>query len=417
MSSGAFILPTSAELFAWSDQADTTEFIFATYLVSSSFTAVETALGMAMEQSAATSYIKNYVSPDMMADWSIRVRRAELSQHPLKPHQVTPYFLSTEVYAGRKVPETYTYEIELAIPNCLVGGKPAQLLNIIIGELPRLGYITAMQLVDVVFPPGFGCGPSFGQQGILQLLGKTEGPLLCRSMRPGLGLSTEVMAALHRDVLIGGFHLVKDDELIYFPTNDDFRRHVTAVIAARDAAIAETGERKLYIANLLCEPDELEERWAIACELGVDAVLVAPFIQSLGTLKMLAQRKQLPLLAHNTFSDLIYRNTSWGMNEAVAAKILREFGADWVVTPGAFGSGEPTADALAVVAAAAGDYKDQAAMMPILQGGKRPDELPSYHQSVGNPNFMLIVASWVDGHAEGLKGGARIFRDAVDAYQ
>ncbi|HEY8939398.1 MAG TPA: RuBisCO large subunit C-terminal-like domain-containing protein [Cellvibrio sp.] len=416
MSSGNFSLPTSAELFVWSDDLDTREFIFATYLVATGFSAIETALGMAMEQSAATSYIKNYVTPDMMDAWAIRVRRAEISNRPLKPYQVTPYFLPTEVYAGNKAPETYTYEIELAIPNRLVGGKPAQLLNVVIGELPRLGYITAMQLIDIEFPPDFGCGPAFGQQGILNLLDKTQGPLLCRSMRPGLGLSLDVMVKLHHDVLLGGFHLVKDDELLYFPTNDDFRRHVQAVVAARDEAIAQTGERKLYVANLLCEPDELEARWEIACEAGVDAVLVAPFIQGLGTLLMLARRKKMPLLAHNTFSDLMYRHTSWGIDEAVAAKILRELGADWVVMPGDFGRGEPAPEARAVVKAAIGDYTTRPAMMPILQGGKRPSELASYHAAVDNPNFMLIVASWVDGHPEGLINGARIFRNAVDAY-
>jgi ribulose 1,5-bisphosphate carboxylase large subunit-like protein len=112
----------------------------------------------------------------------------------------------------------------------------------------------------------------------------------------------------------------------------------------------------------------------------------------------------------------MYRHTSWGIDEAVAAKILRELGADWVVMPGDFGRGEPTPEARSVVSAAINSNQNRAAMMPILQGGKRPDELRSYHEAVGNPNFMLIVASWVDGHPEGLMGGAQIFRTAVDSF-
>lgn len=414
MSSGFLTIPSSTTMFEWSEKFDPQQFIFATYKVSSSFSGMETALGMAMEQSAATVYIKNYVEPSMLESWAIRIHKVTTIDNQFSQHEVAPYFLATEVYGGNQTPQIYSHEIELAIPVCLVGGKPAQLINVVVGELPRLGFLTAFSLVDITFPDNFGCGPAFGQQGILQLLGKTKGPLLCRSMRPGLGLSTEVMAQLHRDVLIGGFHLVKDDELLYFPSNDDFRHHVSHMIAARDEAIAATGERKLYVANLLCEPDELEQRWSIACELGVDAVLIAPFIQSLGTLSYLAKQGKMPLLAHNTFGDLMSRHSAWGIDDVVMGKILRQLGADWFVTPGPFGAENNEQNSRAVIYAATGSDNNLRSMMPILQGGKRPEDLQLYKNAIGSENFMLIVASWVDGHPQGLIKGAEIFRTEVD---
>lgn len=414
MSSGFLTIPSNTAMFEWSDDTNREQFIFATYKVSSSFSGMETALGMAMEQSAATVYIKNYVEPSMLASWAIRVRCVKTINDQFSPHQVAPYYLATEVYGGSKDPQIYTHEIELAIPVCLVGGKPAQLMNIILGELPRLGFLTAFSLVDIKLPENFACGPAFGQEGILKLLGKDRGPLLCRSMRPGLGLSTEVMAKLHRDVLIGGFHLVKDDELIYFPTNEDFQHHITSMVAARDEAIVATGERKLYIASLLCEPDELEARWKIACDAGVDAALIAPFIQSLGTLSYLAKQAKIPLLAHNTCGDLLSRHAAWGVDDIVISKILRQFGADWFVTPGPFGSENNEQYSQAIIGVSTGKEKQLRNMMPILQGGKRPEDLQLYKNAIGSENFMLIVASWVDGHPDGLIKGAEIFRTAVD---
>lgn len=53
--------------------------------------------------------------------------------------------------------------------------------------------------------------------------------------------------------------------------------------------------------------------------------------------------------------------------------------------------------------------------MPILQGGKHPQGLPDYRAAIGSDDYMLIVASWVDGHADGLPAGARAFRTAIDA--
>ena len=44
-----------------------------------------------------------------------------------------------------------------------------------------------------------------------------------------------------------------------------------------------------------------------------------------------------------------------------------------------------------------------------------PDGLPRFRAAGGGDDYMLIVASWVDGHAVGLRGAARLFRDAVDA--
>ena len=66
MSSGTLSIPAATELFEWSDNFNPQDFIFATYKVASSFSARETAFGMAMEQSSATVYIKNYVEPSMM---------------------------------------------------------------------------------------------------------------------------------------------------------------------------------------------------------------------------------------------------------------------------------------------------------------------------------------------------------------
>ena len=42
-----------------------------------------------------------------------------------------------------------------------------------------------------------------------------------------------------------------------------------------DRARDRSGEPKAYLANLICEPDELPARWELCCRMGVDAVTVA----------------------------------------------------------------------------------------------------------------------------------------------
>jgi ribulose 1,5-bisphosphate carboxylase large subunit-like protein len=223
------------------------------------------------------------------------------------------------------------------------------------------------------------------------------------------------MARLNREVLVGGFHLVKDDELACFPDGAAFRDHLGAMIQARDEARERTGEPKLYIANLICEPEELEARWDLACGLGVDAVLVAPFIQGPGLLRRLATQARVPILAHNTCSDLLTRHGGWGLADAVLCGWLRQLGADWFVTPGPFATPDyPAGLARELLQAALRPMEGTLPIMPILQGGKHPEGLAGYRTAVGSSEFMLIVASWVDSHPEGLAVAARRFREQVD---
>lgn len=419
MSSKNFSLNEHSHFFRWDDKLDISQYFFADYKISSVFSAEESAIGMALEQSTATLYIKNYVTPDDLKDWSIRVFSISTLPTNDKNNQVASYFLPTEAYQGGKRNQINHYLIRLAFPKRLVGSKPAQLMNIVLGELPRLGFINSFQLVDIDLPEEFGCGPAFGVEGIKSLLQLTDGPLLCRSTRPGIGLTTKVMAQLNKDVLTHGFHLVKDDELIFFETNEHFRQHLSAMVTARDEAIAATGEKKLYVANLICEPDELEQRWQLVNELGVDAVLVAPFIQGFSVLLHLAKQKKIPILAHNACGELQTRHPHWGMTDVTIGKIFRKLGADWIVTPGPFGEKYSTDHSnnegnkfIAAVTSATLGLKP---MMPIIQGGKNPQDLPHYIKAINSKDFMMIVASWVDGHPQGLQEGAKIFRAAVDS--
>lgn len=414
MSSGNLIIPANSQPYLWHDDLDPAEFILARYRVSATCSGENAALGMAMEQSASTLSIRGYMEADMMKDWSIRIREvSEIHDHH-GDAVVEPFFLSTEVYAVADQNRSRCYDVELAVPNCLLGNKPVQLLNVLVGELPRLGFLTSFRLLEVIFPSAFGPGPAFGRRGILDRLGLDSGPLLCRAMRPGVGLDTATMRTLNRDVLVGGFHMVKDDELIQFNDLAAFEHHLRAMLNARDEAMDVSGERKLYIANLFCEPGELQERWDLACELGVDGVLVAPFIQGLGVLPWLARQKQMPVIAHNSFGDFLTRNRQWGIDETVLCRWVRHLGGDWFVTPGTFATeGYDAATCRRLMAIAAGEDHGLNAMMPNIQGGKHPGGLPTYRAAAGDNNFTLIVANWVDSHPSGLQAAAREFREAL----
>lgn len=412
MSSGRMCKPHDPALYRWSGDLDEADYLQAVYEITSTCAGPEAALSMAMEQSVGTSRIHDYLDADALAPSAIRVRHVR--QLPQQCDSVVPpYHLQTPVY-GDTAHDPASFEVTLSIPLRLLASRPAQLWNILVGELPRLGILTRFRLVDARLPVQFGPGPGFGVAGIRALARQATGPLLCRSMRPAVGLDTATMAKLNRDVLIGGFHIVKDDELQVFAHFHEFEQHLRAMLAARDLARQHTGEAKLYFANLICEPWELQERWALCCALGVDGVLVAPWIQGLGTLSYLARQRRMPILAHNTLGELFSRHPDWRIDELVVCHWLRALGADLFVTSGDFGA-DPTAVAHChlQLEPVRDVYGEHAAMLPILQGGKNPDELPLYRKAIGSDDFMLIVASWVDQYGDGLIEGAKAFRRAL----
>ena len=405
MSSGNMPRAQHPALFRWDPGLDPHDYIRARYRVTSIHDGEATAMAMAMEQGCGTSAIAGHVVPDMLVDWSVRVLSVQAAES-LPDSEVGPYQLDTDVYAEVGGAQR-DWVVELAIPRRLLADRPAQLLNVAVGELPRLGFLTRFQLQALDLPEDFGPGSGFGIAGIRRHFQCEKGPLLCRAMRPAVGLDLSTMAGLHRAALVGGFHLVKDDELQVFADNQAFRRHVQAMVAARDEARDRTGEFKGYLANLICEPWELSERWDILDECGVDAALVAPSIQGLGVLSMLARHKRRPLLAHNTFSDLLTRHPGWGIAHGVLEASVTRLGADWFAAPGERGQdGSVESDK---------PVDRNKRPMPILQGGKHPQGLPDYRASVGGDDYMLIVASWIDAYPGGLEAGARVFREAVDA--
>ena len=413
MSSGGLYDTRDATLYRWSDDLNQSDYLRAVYEVTAVCDGEQAALSMAMEQSVGTTHIGDYLNLESLAPCCIRVVSvSELPEQP--PSVIATYRLMTPVYeASEKVGGTFA--IELAIPLRLLAGKPVQLFNILIGELPRLGFLTRFRLMSANLPTSFGPGPGFGVAGIRRLTKQARGPLLCRSMRPAVGLDIATMAQLNRDVLTGGFHIVKDDELAVFANFAEFDTHVRAMLAARDIARSETGERKLYFANLICEPWELTQRWELCCKLGVDGVLVAPWIQGWGTMAYLAGQRKMPILAHNTLGEIFTRHPDWKIDHAVVNHWLRICGADLFVTDGEFGNVELSAAKCAhQLDNARQPLNGLAAMVPILQGGKTPSGLPLYRKLVGSDDFMLIVAQWVDNHAGGLATGAAAFRRALD---
>ena len=148
-------------------------------------------------------------------------------------------------------------KVKIAFPVANFGRSLVNLWNAIGAELYRLGFLNAIKLLDITFPKPFldQCpGPLHGAPGIKSQLRITDRPIFCRSARPAVGLTTEMMLKINENVLRGGFDVVKDDELTcdtpLSPFMDRIKRMVNLVRRMED----ETGWRRYYVANIIYNP-------------------------------------------------------------------------------------------------------------------------------------------------------------------
>jgi len=393
--------------------------VLAGYYVESPFDPELVAFGMAKEQSAGLVQMRDprhNPSPAALA----RVVSVEVlgeSQQPILPQ----YRLNTGVYKMVGEGSVFTRaRICIAYPLINLNASLTNLWNVVFGELPRLGFLNAIRLVDLDIPKSFLAnfpGPRHGLNGLRNMLAVRGRPLFCRSCRPAVGLDVEAMCAINEAVLRGGFDAVKDDELTVDSALAPYQERVTALARTTRRLEQETGERKLYFVNIIDDPAKSFEQLRIAEKAGADGVLIAPAIQGLAFAGFIAQRTELPIIAHNSVEDIFTRYQKFGVSPATYLKLMRMSGADLVFLPPYFGTAEANHEELQLAVTACRKPLDQIQpSLPIIAGGKQPDKLAEYAAIIGSPDFMVIAATSVDEYPRGLEAGARAFRQAWDRF-
>jgi len=398
----------------WHDGLNPADYLTAVYVVETRHNPNSGAAAIALEQSVSGLFDPFDGGLDQTARTG-RVRDVVVLGQT-EGEVCPPYRLNTAVYQAEteKQGPLLSARIEIAFPLINLGSGVVSLLNSVYGEVPRLGIFTAARLEELHLPEGYLAGfpgPRYGVEGLREKWRVRDRPFLCRAARPAVGVSDSVSARVFGEVLRGGFDFVKDDELTTDGNPAAMAGRLRAVLPALAEAQKETGEAKGYIVNLIDDPEASWRRLAIAEREGAHGVLVAPSLQGLGFLKELRKRSELMVLAHNTGLDGETRPPRWGVHPAVHILLQRLCGADMVMMPGA--TATPYQDRKEVARCLAACFEPLSSIartLPVIAGGKKPDEMAGYLSDMGGADFCAIVATSVDSHPEGLRAGAAAFR-------
>lgn len=311
------------------------------------------------------------------------------------------------------------YIIQVAYPMENFSTSMAAIMTVLFGNISASGMI---RLIDVAFPKKFiekFQGPKFGVEGMREVLGVKDRPLLNAMIKPNIGWTPDEGAELFYRACKGGVDVIKDDELML--ADGPFcplKERVTKFMAAEKRVYEETGEHSLYAVNISDETGKVRENAYRALEYGNNCLMVNVYTTGFDTLKMLAEDPNInvPILAHVNFAGTMAASTYTGIApQLLIGKITRLAGGDFQINGHPFGKFPVSFKVFyRCFKFFTQPWWNIKPMMYACSGGTTQLAVEKIVKAVGT-DVMLAAGGGVHGHPDGSEAGARSMRQAIDA--
>jgi ribulose-bisphosphate carboxylase large chain len=298
-------------------------------------------------------------------------------------------------------------------------GNMPNILSSVAGNVFGLGALKNLRLNDIHLPrelvKSFR-GPQYGIGGVRELLGVNDRPLVGTIIKPKLGLKTKDHAKVAYDAWIGGCDVVKDDENLSSQSFNPFQDRIVATLEMRDRAEKETGEKKVYMANITSETEEMLKRAQFIKEHGGRYLMID--ILTCGFSALQTVREQdfgLVIHAHRAGHAAFTRNPKHGISMKAIAKVARIIGVDQLHVGTVVGKMSETQEEVSEnCEALRTDMYGVNEVLPVASGGLHPGLVPALMSFFGK-DFVIQAGGGIHGHSEGTVSGAMAMRQAVDA--
>ncbi len=300
--------------------------------------------------------------------------------------------------------------------------EPANMPNIlssVAGNVFGLGALKSLRLTDVHLPPKIVKsfrGPKYGISGIREILNVRDRPLMGTIIKPKLGLKTKDHAEVAYEAWIGGCDIVKDDENLSSQRFNPFEDRVIKTLESRDRAQKETGERKVYMANVTAETSQMIKRAQFIEDHGGEYMMIDILTCGFAALQTLRNRDfNLVIHAHRAGHAAFTKDPKHGVSMRVIAKISRAIGVDQLHVGTAVGKmSETREEVLENCAALRSKMGDLKPVLPVASGGLYPGLVPALFDIFGK-DFVIQAGGGIHGHRDGTVAGAKAMRQALDA--
>ncbi len=323
-------------------------------------------------------------------------------------------------------------------PDLFEQNSVPQILSAIAGNIYGMKVVNNLRLLDIHFPKLFlkqYKGPAFGIDGIRKLMKVKERPFAGTIIKPKVGLDAKNHARVAYEAWTGGLDFVKDDENLTDQPFNRFESRVVETLEARDRAEEETGERKMYFANVTAETSEMIQRAEFVKAHGGEYVMVDILTTGWSALQTLRKENLgLVLHGHRAMHAALTRNPRHGISMLTIAKLARLIGVDQLHIGTAVGKMEGGKDEVidieheiedAIIRpkispnrpgshALEQDWHHIKPTLAVASGGLHPGHTKRLIEILGK-NIVMQYGGGCHGHPDGTMAGARAIRQSIDA--
>jgi 2,3-diketo-5-methylthiopentyl-1-phosphate enolase len=335
--------------------------------------------------------------------------------------------------ADSGISERYA-DIQIAYPDINFSRDIPALLVTVFGKLSMDGRI---KLLDLRFSSSFLAafpGPKFGIQGVRDLLGIHDRPLLMSIFKSVIGHDIHGLREQFLQQALGGVDLIKDDEILFENPLTPLTKRIRICMEAAYHAEQTTGQKLLYAVNLTGSTSHLAEQAEKAIAAGANALLFNVLAYGFDTLHELSVNPNIsvPIMAHPAMAGAFYPSPHHGIAASLLlGKLMRIAGADLVLFPSPYGSVVmPREENMAIkqtllTTNLQEDYiyahteanltiPTLKTSFPVPSAGIHPGLVPLILKDFGH-EVIVNAGGGVHGHPMGAAAGGRAFRQAIDA--
>ncbi len=281
---------------------------------------LEPAKGVRLEKACA-----HIAAESSIGTWTKISTMSPQIAHKLKPH----------VYSIKKGFGARSGIAKIAYnPELFEAGNMPEILSSIAGNIFGMKDVENLKLLDIHFPPNIMKkfkGPKYGIEGVRKLLKVKTRPLCGTIVKPKVGLNEEQHARVAYEAWMGGLDVVKDDENLSSMSFNKFDKRIALTLKLRDKAEKETGEKKMYMANVTAETDEMKRRADYIKKCGGEYFMIDILTvgwSGLQTMRNYDDKLNMVIHAHRAMHGALTRNPRHGISMMTLAKCARLIGVD-----------------------------------------------------------------------------------------
>ena len=310
--------------------------------------------------------------------------------------------------------------VKIAYPQDLFeAGSIPQMMSAIGGNIFGMKAVKNLRLQNFDLPPSMVkafSGPAFGIEGIRKVVGIKDRPLVGTIVKPKVGLNSKEHAKVAYESWVGGLNLVKDDENLTSMKFNKFEERITETLKLRDKAEKETGEKKLYVANVTSETEEMIRRAEFVRDNGGRVAMVDIMTTGWSALQTIRNHDLgLIIHGHRAGHAAVDRNPKHGISMMVIAKIARLIGIDQLhIGTADIGKMSQDDDVIALENVLRDELYHIRPSFPIASGGLHPGMTSKLVKRMGT-DIIAQFGGGCHGHPDGTRAGAMAIRQSLEA--